>query len=29
MVGLDVDISGIKTEEELEARIKEAAKRYK
>ena len=29
MIDLDVDISGIKTEEELEARVKEAAKRYK
>ena len=29
MMDLDVDLSWIKTEEELEARIKEAAKRYK
>jgi hypothetical protein len=29
MMDLDVDLSGIKTEEELEARIKEAVKRYK
>ena len=26
---LDPDISGVKTEEELESRLKEAAKRYK
>ncbi len=29
MMDLDVDIPGIKTEEELETRIKEAAKRYR
>ena len=29
MMDLDVDLSGIKTEEELETRIKEAVKRYK
>lgn len=29
LMDLDIDISGVKSEEELEARIKDAAKRYK
>lgn len=29
LMELDLDLSGIKTEEELEARIKDAAKRFK
>lgn len=29
LMGLDIDISEVKTEEELENRIKEAARRYK
>jgi hypothetical protein len=29
LMGLDLDISGVKTEEELEKRIKDAARRYK
>lgn len=29
LMDLDLDISGVRSEEELEARIKDAAKRYK
>jgi len=29
LMDLDLDISGVKSEEELESRIKDAAKRYK
>lgn len=29
LMGLDLDISGVKSEEELEKRIKDAARRYK
>ena len=29
LIGLDLDISGVKSEEELEKRIKDAARRYK
>ncbi|MDD3776234.1 MAG: hypothetical protein PHN32_01310 [Actinomycetota bacterium] len=29
LMDLDIDIAGIKSEEELEARIKDAARRYK
>ncbi|MBL7060517.1 MAG: hypothetical protein ISS13_01635 [Actinobacteria bacterium] len=29
LMGLDLDISGVKSEEELEERIKDAARRYK
>lgn len=29
LMDLDVDLSGVKTEEELEARLKDAARRYK
>ncbi|MCG9479482.1 MAG: hypothetical protein K9H14_04650 [Actinomycetia bacterium] len=29
LMDLDIDINGIKSEEELEARIKDAARRYK
>jgi len=29
LMDLDVDLSGIKSEEELESRLKDAARRYK